>query len=97
MSDSQHTLVVPLYLLVSGTKYSFTLLLSLTFLNVLFNWNYTHYQVYKILKETDLRRLGHEISYHFTCGAALYIQFLLTDTVSDEKATDADVLCALAT
>ena len=85
MSDSQHTPVVPLCLLFSGTKYSLTLLLSLTFLNIYFDWNDSHYQLSKLLKETALLRLGHEISYHIICRAPLYIQFLLTDTVSDEK------------
>ena len=77
--------MVPLYLVISGTKYSLTLLLSITFLNIIFDWNDYHDQLYEPLKETALHRLDHEISYHFICGAPLYIQFLPTDTFSDEK------------
>ena len=97
MSYYQHTPVVYLCLLVSGTKYSLTLLLSLTLFNILFDWNDSHGQVFKLIKYTDLRRLGNEISYHVICGAPLYIQLLITDTVSDEKETNVDVLGALAT
>ena len=43
-------------------------------------------------KDNSLSRLGHEISYHFICGVPLYIQFLITDTVSDEKENNVDVL-----
>ena len=94
--DSQHTHVVPLYLLVSGTKYSPTLFLSITFLNIIFDWDDFHYQVSKHLKYTALCRLGHEISYHVICRAPLYIQFLLNDTCSDEKEMNFGVLCSLA-
>ena len=97
MSDCQHTPVVPLYLMVSRTKYSITLLLSLSFLSILFGWSESHDKLSEILKYTALPRLGHEISYHFICGAPLSIHFLLTDTVSDEKETNVYVLVALAT
>ena len=97
MSDSQHTLVVPLYLLVSGIKYSLSILLSLTFLNILLDWNDSIDKVSKPLKETALRRLGHESSYRVICGAPLYIQVLLTDTFSDEKETNFNVLGKIST
>ena len=97
MSDHQQTPVVPLYLMVPRTKYSLTLLLSLSFLNILFDWSESRDQVSELLKYTALPRLGHEIFYHFICGAPLYIQFLLTDTVSDEKERNVYVLVALAT
>ena len=85
MSDSQNTPMVPLYLPISGTKYLLTLLLIITLLNIIFDWNDYHDQVSELIKETALRRIDHEISYHFICGAPLYIQFLPTDTFSDEK------------
>ena len=88
MSDYQHTPLVPLCLLVSGTKYSQTLLLNLTYLYffvIIFDWYYSHYQVPKILKENSLHSLGHEISYRVICGSPLYIQFLLTDMFGYEK------------
>ena len=66
-------------------------------MNILFDWNVSQCQVSKILKETPLSRLGHEISYHTICGATFYIQLLLNDMVSDEKETNVDVLGALAT
>ena len=100
MSDAQHTPVVPLCLLVSGTKYSLTLRLNPTFFdlfNIHFDWDDSSDQVSKLLKEIYLCRLGHEISYHVICGASLYIQFLITDRVSDEKETNVDVLGVLAT
>ena len=100
MSDSQHTHVVPLCLLVSRTKYSHTLILNLAFFGlfvILFDWYYSHDKIYKFLKETYLNSLGHEISYHTICGAPLYIQFLLTDTASYEKETNVDSLGVLAT
>ena len=53
--------------------------------NILFDSDEYHDQASKIIKETFLRRLGHEISYHVICAAPLYIQFLLIDMVSDEK------------
>ena len=96
MSDSQHTPVVLLCLLISGTKYSLTLLLSLTFLNILFGWGDSHYQVSKSFKDTALSMLSHEISNRVIYGAPLYIHFLLTDIFSDEKETNFDVLDALA-
>ena len=83
------------YLLISGTKYSPTLLLSITFLNIIFDWNEYHDQISKILEETSLRSLGYEISYHVICGAPLYIQFLLTATVGDEK-NNVDILGAIS-
>ena len=70
MSNFKHTPVVPLCLLVSGTKYSNTLLLNITFFDFfsfLFGWDDSHDQVSKLLKETTLRRLGCEISYHIIC------------------------------
>ena len=87
----------PLCLLVSGTKYSLTILLSLTLFYILFYWYDYHYQVSKLLKYNALRRLGHEISYHVICGAPICIQFLLTDTVSDERERNVNVLGAIAT
>ena len=95
MSDSQHTHVVPLCLLISGTKYSHTLILDITFFgffNILFYLGESHDQVSKILKETSQRRICHEISYHVICGAPLYIQFPLTDIFSDEKEMNFGVL-----
>ena len=86
--------------LVSGTKYSHTLLLNLTlfdFFYILFDWDDSHDQVSKLLKETALCSIGNEIYYHVICGAPLYIQFFLTDTVSYEKETNVDVLGVLAT
>ena len=53
MSDSQHTPVVPLSLLVSGKKYSYTILLSITFfdiLGILFYWDESNDHVSKLLK-----------------------------------------------
>ena len=97
VSDSQHAHVVPFWLLVSVTKYSLNLLLSITLLNIRFDWDDSHDQVSKFLKENAMIRLGHKSSYHIICGAPLYIKFLLTGTVSDEKETNVDVLDALAT
>ena len=71
MSDYQHTPVVPLYFLVSGIKYSLALLLSIILFITIFDWSDSHDQVSKLLKETAPLRLGHEISYHVTCGAPL--------------------------
>ena len=73
---SQYTTVVPLCFLVSGTKYSDYLLLNLTFFdffNIIFDWDDSHDQVSKLLKDNSLRRSGNEISYHVICGALLYI------------------------
>ena len=81
-------------------KYSHTLLLNITLFDlliILFDWDYSHDQVYKLLKDTDLRMLGHEISYHEICGEPLYIKLLLNDTVSYEKKTNVDVIGVLAT
>ena len=100
MYDSQNTPVVPLCLLISGTKYSHTLLLNLTFFDffiILFDWDEYHDQVSKILKDTSLCSPCNEISYHVICGAPFYIQFLLTDTVRYEKETNVDVLGVIAT
>ena len=100
MYDYQHTPVVPLCFLVSGTKYSLTIILNITFFdlfNILFYLDESHDQVSKIIKETSLRRLGHKISHHVIYGAPIYITFILTDTVSDEKEENVDVLGALAT
>ena len=100
MSNSQHNPVVPLRLLVSGTKYYHTLLLNLNlfdFFIILFDWDDSHDQVSKLIKETSLCMLSHEISYHLIYGAPIYIKFLLTDTVSFEKKTNVDVLGVLAT
>ena len=97
MSNYQHAPVVPLCLLVSGTKYSLTLLLILTFLSIFFNWDDSHDQFSKILKYNSLCRLSHEISYHVICGEPIYIQFLLIDTVGDEKEMNVDVIGLLAT
>ena len=61
MYNSQHNHVVPLCFLVSGTKYSHTLFLNLTFfdfLNILFDWYDSRDQVSKLFKGTSLRRLG---------------------------------------
>ena len=91
--------MVPLCLLVSGTKYSYTLLINLSFFYVfiiIIDWYDSHGQVYKILKETYLHRLGHTISYYVVCVVPLYIKFLLTDTVSYEKEMNVDVLGTLA-
>ena len=85
MYDFWHTPVVRLYLLVSGTKYSLTLILSLTFLKVLFDWDDSHDQVSKLLKENPLCRIVNAISYHVMYGSPIYIQFLITDKFSDEK------------
>ena len=100
MSGYQHTPVVPLYLMVSGTKYSHIILLNLTLFdlfNILFDWDDSHDQVSKLIKESSLHRIGNEISYHVIFGAPLYIKLLLTDTVSDEKETNVDVIGTLAT
>ena len=80
-----------------GTNIHLLFLFSLALLIIIFDWNGSHDHVYKILKQTTLRRLGHEISYDVICGAPLYIQFPLTDTVSDEKETHVDVIGAHAT
>ena len=88
MSDSQHIPVIPLCLLVSGTKYPHNLLLNLTLFDlfiILFDWDDSHGQVSKLLKENALSRLGHEISYNVIFGSPIYIQLLLTDMVSYEK------------
>ena len=88
MSDYQHTHVVPLCLLVSGTKHSHTILLHLTFFdffNIIFDWYYSHDKFSKLLKETDMSILGHEISHNVIYGEPIYIQFIITDTVSYEK------------
>ena len=85
MSDSQYTTVFPLCFLVSGTRYSHYLLLNLTFFDffdTFFDWDESHNQVSKILKDNSLRRLGNKISYHVICGALLYIKLLPTDMVS---------------
>ena len=74
MSDSQHTPVGSLCLLFSGTKYSLTLLFNITFFDlfhILFDWDDSRDQVYKLLTETTLHRLCHEISYHILCRAPL--------------------------
>ena len=100
MSDSQHIHVIILFLLVTGTKYSHTLLLNITFFDlfiILFNWDESNYKVSKLYRETSLLMLGNEISYHAVFGAPLYIKFLLTDTFSDEKETNVDVLGGVAT
>ena len=41
--------------------------------------------------------LGHEISYHINFGEPLYIQFLLTDMVSNEKESNVHMLDVIAT
>ena len=99
MPDSQPTPVVPLCPLVSGTKYPHNLLLNITFFDffiTIFDWDDSHDKVFKLLKETSLRRLGHKISYHVVCGAPLYIQSIPTDTAIYEKETNADVIDTLA-
>ena len=88
MSDSQHTHMVPLCLLVSRTKYSHTILLNYNLFDlfiIIFDWDDTHDQVSKLFKENFLRILGHGTSYHIIYWAPLYIQLLLTDMVSYEK------------
>ena len=88
MSDSQHTYVVPLCLLVSRTKYSHTLLLNIAFFdlfNIIFDWDESHDQVSKKFKETSLCSLGKETFYRVICGASIYIKFLPTDMLSYEK------------
>ena len=71
MSDYQHTPMVPLFLLVSGIKYSHTILLNLNlfdFFIILFDWDESHDQVSKLLKKNALCRIGNKISYHIICG-----------------------------
>ena len=100
ISDYQRTPGVPLYCLVSGTKYPHDLLFNINlfdFFNILFDWDESHDKVSKLLKETYLYSLGNEIFYYVIRGAPLYIQLLLTDTFSDEKEMNVDVLGALAT
>ena len=100
MYDYQQNTVVPLCLLFSGTKYSLIPPPNITLFypfNILFDWYDSHDKVSKLLKEADLHSLGNEIYYYVICGATLYIKFLLTDTVSDEKEMNVDVLGELAT
>ena len=85
VSDYQHTHMVPLCLLVSGTKYSLTLLLSFTFFNILFDLDESHYQVYNFLKilpcvslftkSPIMKFLGH----HSTFNSSLLIHSVMKE------------------
>ena len=99
-SDPQHTPLVSLCLLVSGTKYSHTLRPDINLFDLFiirFDWDDSHDRVSKLFKATYLHRIDHKTSYHIICGAPLYIKLLLTDTVGYEKEMNLDVLGVLAT